>query len=501
MRARPGFGLLVSLSLVSSAACSPGVGQAPTGAPVATPSAGASAAPSGPASAAPSPTPSSAAYHRAYQLGVEAYTYGLPLLITDATFKTMTSVNVSQGAYGPVNQFNHVRSSNTASSTAVVAPGATSLSSIAWLDLTAEPLVLHVPTVVGHDYVLALIDPYTENLRNFSNANGTKPGDYVIAGPGQQDAKIPAGTTRVTVDASRIWVIGSTQLKSEADVPAVNAIQDGYALTPLSQYGTNYQPPAPADPVTKVTEVAVPTGVAFFDTLGGLLAKFPPPAADQPELAKLDAVGIGPGKTPSADSSLDPDTLKGLADAVAAGRDAVAADVQQVYKADFPKHAGYLLGGFGSYGTDYTKRAVIATVGLGAFLPQQAIYAMAWSDSAGKPLTGANPYVLRMTAAPPSQEGWSVTVYNLQGGLEANALNRYAFTDTSNLAKNADGSIDIWLSAGQPDTAAQQQNWLPVIAGRGFEVTWRLFAPNASAIAGILNGAGWQPPAIEVVGP
>ena len=482
MRAHPELGLLVSLSLVGAAACG-----------------GASSSPAASNTAASSP-PVSAAYEHAYNIGLEAYAYGLPLLTTNATFETMTSVNVSQGAYGPVNQFNNVRSANTASSTAVVAPGATSLSSIAWLDLTAEPMVLHVPTVKDHDYVLALLDPYTENLRNFSNASGTKPGEYVIAGPGQQGATIPPGAERVDVDATRIWIIGSTQLKGADDDGSVNAIQDGYTLTPLSRFGSDYQRPPPANPVTTVTMAAIPTGLAFFDTLGELLAAFPPPKGDAPELARLAAVGIGPGLTPSTDASLDDATVEGLTDAVAAGPASIAADVQQLYTSDFAKHAGYLLGGFGSYGIDYTKRAVIATVGLGAFLPQQAIYAMAWSDATGTTLDGSSSYVLHMAAAPPTQEGWSLTAYNLKGGLEANALNRYAFTDTSNLARNADGSIDIVLSATQPADAAAEQNWLPITAGQGFELTWRLFAPTQSAIGGILDGSGWQPPAITVSG-
>ena len=66
--------------------------------------------------------------------------------------------------------FNNVRSPNNAGSTAVVAPGATSLSSIAWLDLAAEPQVLHVPEVTDHFFVLALIDPCTENVVNLGTA-------------------------------------------------------------------------------------------------------------------------------------------------------------------------------------------------------------------------------------------------------------------------------------------------------------------------------------------
>ena len=153
---------------------------------------------------ASAPKQQSPDYQKGYRLGLDAYTYGLPLMVTNATYQTMTSVNVSNGAYGPVNQFNNVRGANNAGSKAVVAPGSTSLSSIAWLDLRDEPQVLHVPAVAGHYFVLALTDPYTENVRNLGTASNTKPGDYVIAGPGQHEVKLPAGTQRLDVDYSRI---------------------------------------------------------------------------------------------------------------------------------------------------------------------------------------------------------------------------------------------------------------------------------------------------------
>ena len=64
----------------------------------------------------------------------------------------------------------------------------------------------------------------------------------------------------------------------------------------------------------------------------------------------------------------------------------IEADTTQLVAQDSPKHNGYLLGGFGSYGTDYVERAVISQIGLGAFLPQQAIYAMTWSDASQQAL-------------------------------------------------------------------------------------------------------------------
>jgi hypothetical protein len=443
---------------------------------------------------------SSPEYRNAYRIGLEAYVYGLPLLVTDATYRTMTSVDVSQGAYGPANQFNNVRSANTSGSTAVVAPGATSLSSIAWLDLRAQPQVLHVPKVTGHYFVLAFIDPYTENLVNLGTASSTPPGDYVVVDPQQSDVALPSGTHRIAVDYSRIWIIGSTQLLGPDDVATVDTIQDGYTLTPLSDYGTTYRPTAPSNPRTTVTKHAPATGLQFFDELGAQLALFPPPAADATALAQFATVGIGPGRSPSTDVSLSSDTVRGLTDAVAAGPATIQQDTTSLYAAGFAKHAGYLLGGFGTYGTDYTQRAVISQVGLGAFVAHQAIYAMAWSDSASKALSGSSSYVLHLTSPPPTTEGWSLTIYNLKGALVQNSLNRYAFTNLSTLSKNSDGSIDIYLQASQPAGAAKTANWLPTPAGQGFEATWRLFAPTPSDIPGILGGSGWQPPAITATG-
>lgn len=441
--------------------------------------------------------PESPDYAKGYQLGLDAYTYGLPLLVTNATFQTMTSPNVSVGAYGPVNQFNSVRSLNNPGSKAVVAPGSTGLSSIAWLDLSAGPQVLHVPEVTSHFFNIALVDPYTENLTNFGTAASTKPGDYVITGPGQKDAQIPAGTTRVDVDYPRIWVIGSTQLKGPSDVAAVNKIQDQYTLTPLSKYGTAYSPPQASKPDTTVIQYSVPTGLQFFDELGQQLKLFPPPAADAPELAKLAEVGIGPGMTPSTDSKLSSETVRGLTDAVAAGPALIKKDTQALFAEGFDKHNGYLLGGFGRYGTDYRKRAVITAIGLGAVVPQQTIYAMSWSDHDMNPLSGSTPYVLHMASMPPTNEGWSLTLYNLQGALIQNSIGRYAFSPASNLTKNADGSVDIYLQSAEPTSSAQAANWLPTASGQGFEVTWRLIGPQPNEVNGILGGSGWQPPAIQ----
>jgi len=438
-----------------------------------------------------------AEYNRAYSLGLEAYTYGLPLLETNKTFLSQTSINVTNGSgYGPVNQFNSVRNLAGPASTAVVAPGSNGLSSIAWVDLTHGADILHVPNVHNHKFVLALVDPYTNDFKNLGTVSNTRSGYYVIAGPGQHNVQIPAGTQRIDVNYTRIWIIGSTQLKGKSDLAAVHSIQNGYTLTPLSQFGNNYHPKPPVHPNTTVKTYQLPTGLQFFDTLGQLLKKFLPPAADDPELRQLAQVGIGPGMMPSHNRHLSSSTLSGLKAAVAAGPAKITSDAEQLFMAGFAKHDGYFLGGFGQYGTNYELRAVIAQVGLGAVTSSQTIFALALTDHSLKALAGSTNYVLHMPSAPPVNEGWSVTIYNLKGALVQNPLNRYELSNASQLVHNSDGSVDIYLQATQPTNPARVSNWLPTPAAAGFEVIWRLIAPKPSAIPSILNGTGWQPPAI-----
>lgn len=220
------------------------------------------------------------AYQSAYALGLQAYIYGLPLLETHKTFVTQTSVTVSNGdGYGPVNTFNNVRNLTNPDSKTVVAPGSNGLSSIAWLDLTHGPEVLHVPRVHGHSFVLALLDPYTTNLRNLGTANSTRPGYYAILGPGQHGMPLPPGTGRIDVDYSRIWIIGSTQLKGRRDLANVHRIQDGYTLTSLAAFVGCVQPRPARAPQDEGAQLLAAAGPALLRRPGPPARALPAPRA------------------------------------------------------------------------------------------------------------------------------------------------------------------------------------------------------------------------------
>ena len=70
-----------------------------------------------------------------------------------------------------------------------------------------------------------------------------------------------------------------------------------------------------------------------------------------------------------------------------------------------------------------------------ANLVQDAIYPTCTVDADGQPLTGANRYVLHFDKGmtPPVNAFWSLTLYDQQGYMVANPINRNAIGDRSGL--------------------------------------------------------------------
>ncbi len=444
-------------------------------------------------------------YDQGYALGSKAYEYGIPIVDTDRIFRTNTSVSKPDHAGdAPVNQFSHADALAKPENRDVVAPNHDTLYSIAWLDLKRQPQILHVPKM-HRFYVFELVSPWTENFRNIGTITGQQDGgDFAIVGPGF-DGKLPRGVTKVKSPYNRVWMIGRTYIKDEADTKRVNKIQSKYGLQPLKTFGTDYAPPVikPVDTTVDHPPIAGfgagEDPLAFYTALGKQMKKFPPPAADDPLLQELTAIGVGPGLDPATNTSLSADTLQGMRDAVTQGPANVQAEIAKHYVADFALHNGYLIGNIGNYGTDYTLRAMTDKVGVGALKPRIAIYAFTQTAYDLSPLTGSSRYVLHIPADHlpiPAKQFWSVTMYDANVFLVPNPLDRYLINNRSDLHYNPDGSLDIYVQSNQPSDPQQTQNWLPSPSdGGGFRLIWRFYEP-AEARAGILDGSGWQPPKV-----
>ena len=154
----------------------------------------------------------------------------------------------------------------------------------------------------------------------------------------------------------------------------------------------------------------------------------------------------------------------------------------------------------GGWGTDYTARAIGDRLGIGGQRASIATYPVTLFDDAKAPLTGSNRYVVHIPKSSlpiPVKAFWSLTMYDTNSFFVPNPLNRYLINNRSQLMRNPDGSIDIYVQHDPPSNPAQASNWLPAPAsGSGFRLIWRLYDLDR-AVFGVLDGSGWQPPPVQ----
>jgi hypothetical protein len=437
----------------------------------------------------------------AAEIGVSAYIYGYPLVTIEMTRRVMTNVAAIEGSRGPMGHFVNLKEYPTAAFRDVTAPNADTLYSSAWLNVGQEPYVLSIPDEGDRYYLMPMLDAWTNVFQvPGKRTTGGKAQKYLITGPGWS-GEVPEGMAEFKSPTSLVWIIGRTYCTgTRQDYEAVHAIQSQYSVVPLSAYGKPYTPPqGTVDPSIDMKtavrdQVNRLDAATFFQTLVSLMKDNPPAKADAPILERMARIGMVPGR--------DFD-LRKLDPAVARSLQGVPKIAQEKIMAHFPR-AGVNKNGWtyttnaGTYGTDYLQRALVAAIGLGANLPQDAIYPTSEVDSEGKPYDGTSRYVMHFPKGqtPPVKGFWSLTMYNGQYFFVENRINRYTVSSRSDFQCNDDGSLDIYIQNESPGKG-KEPNWLPAPSGK-FILMLRLYWPQETSPS-IIDGT-WTPPAVTRAG-
>ena len=122
----------------------------------------------------------------AHAIAVDAYLYLYPLVIMDLTRKQSTNVEPGKEfAKGPMNEFANVPAYPPASFKGVVRVNFDTLYSIAWLDLTNEPMIVSAPNTDGRYYLLPMLDMWTDVFASPGwRTTGTQAGTFLVTPPG-----------------------------------------------------------------------------------------------------------------------------------------------------------------------------------------------------------------------------------------------------------------------------------------------------------------------------
>ena len=405
------------------------------------------------------------------------------------------------------NVFIHARELLGAGASRVVTPNNDTLYTNAWLDLSRGPVVIAVPDTADRYYVLGLLDFWTNPFAHIGRrTTGTNAGRFLVAGP-HWSGEIPPGMTLVSCPTDHAWIIGRIMVEGPEDVPAVNALQDGFELCTLAAWqrgeafagdviDAGMDPKAPLEPAR------------FLAVVERALRENAPPPGEQALLADAWRLGLRAGgptdeaQRSGIESLPEPVAERAWARAIRIGTALLRADGSDTAQPDVPaSQAGStdaggntdprggwsapLLLGEG-FGQDWYRRAVVAMKYIGALASEEAFYPMAHRDSNGRPLSGAHRYRIRFPAGeePPVDAFWSLTVYDSRDFmLVPNPIDRYRIGDRSRgLARDEDGALTLWIQHVPPEPA-RAPNWLPAPAGR-FYLCLRAYQPHATMLDG-----------------
>jgi hypothetical protein len=372
----------------------------------------------------------------------------------------------------------------------------------------AGPIVLEVPPAGPDGSITGSIDDCWQTAIEDVGPAGVdkgKGGKYLILPPDYPDHKDkpPAGYISLQAYNYQGYALLRSILKtsSEADIAKAVAYGKQVKLYALSQAA---HPPATQfiDAIDVVYDSTLPWDMRYFESLNRIIQTEPWLTRDKAIIDQLKSIGIEKGKPFNPDAKMQ-DILK------AAALEAHAWLADQYEHSYFPPpyyDGGHfyvpvshdVIEGLQTFYADPDKypvdgRGVAYTLGFfsAKHLGAGQFYLMTFTDKDGHHLEGNSNYRLNVPANAPVTQYWSATVYD--GDTHALVRNMQwasRSSQTPNLQKNADGSVDIYFGPKAP--AGKDTNWVPTAPNRRFEVLFRLYGPQKP-----LFDKTWKLPDIE----
>lgn len=437
-----------------------------------------------------------------YSLALQAAIYGWPLYEM-RRMQAATSPRRAPGlgfagdepdsAMRWCNVFIHTRELLGAGTSRVVMPNNDTLYTNAWLDLSADPLVIDVPDMEDRYYVLGFLDFFTNPYAHVgTRTTGQGAGRVLVTGPrwaGDVPAEFLAPGRHLRSATPWNWIIGRILVDGEADIANVAALQEGFRIRTLAaaQAGSDV---GAARRFEATCDARARLSVAHFVRQVNLaLLDNPPPSCDGALLALFARIGLGVGAEESARQLQQPSTTAAWERALATAHELLGRSAHQI-AAEPDARRGWsrsmMVLGEG-FGQDFLARAFVARQGIGALAPQEAMYPRCETDAEGQPLHGAHRYTMRFAPGrlPPVNAFWSITLYSARDYfLVANPIDRYSIGDrTPGLQHDADGGLTLTIQQAPPSDAVARANWLPAPADEFF-LCLRAYLPREEMVDG-----------------
>ena len=435
----------------------------------------------------------------ARMLGQFFYVWGWPMADTHARAAVMQKVP-EPGLQGgilpiaPLNSLSMLTDYIDPAQRFVAAPNQDVVYGLASLALDREPVVVQVPDFGNRFWVFQVCDQRTDSFAKLGKMYDTKPGFYLLVGPGWKGTT-PQGITQVFHSPTNTAFVIPRAFVDDTpeDKAALQPQLNGIGVYPLSKFDgkvktTDWKKtphfPAAAGGSGETQWVDPNT---FFDLLPTLLDEVPPLPGEESIYTQ--------GRTLVAAAKNNPALKKELvAAATETEQNLIRGELFQWRNQGVSLPHGWTAQVNASqWGVDYLTRASAARANIFSNAPQETMYFALDLGPDGKRLSGAKDYTITFAkgAVPPVKGFWSLTMYNKDHFFEQNEIHRYSVgTKNKGLKYAADGSLTIYMSHKKPTDPDQLANWLPSPGGE-YSIYIRAYWPDQA----ILNHT-WTPPAV-----
>ncbi|MBR1149504.1 DUF1254 domain-containing protein [Bradyrhizobium sp. JYMT SZCCT0428] len=315
--------------------------------------------------------------------------------------------------------------------------------------------------------------------------------------------QVPSGYEALQPETWGSYGLIRSNLKShgDADVAKSVAYAKQIKVYPLSQA---FNPPATT--FTDVKDILFDTTIrfdeSFYTNLDRMVQSEPWLDRDRAMIDQLRSIGIEKGKPFAPDAKTKQAFKEGIAEAhawMAAKYDGGLPPFFEGTHWTFPGHpelikaAGDNFNDPNAYPVDWRGVAyhyayiALKRMGAGQF------YLINIKDKDGADYEGVKTYRLRVPAGVPIEQYWSLTAYDRDThALIKNVDRASRASNASDVKKNSDGSVDIYVGAKAP--AGQEANWIPTDPARKFELMFRLYGPKKEFFDKV-----WKLPDVEAI--
>jgi hypothetical protein len=432
------------------------------------------------------------------QMGRSIYFWAWPMMNIHnrkVTFEKLPGQGYLGGVLpvAPANSLTMLRDYIDPAERAVACPNQDVVYGLGIFDFTKEPVVVQVPDFGDRFWVYQVVDERTDSFAHLGKMYSTKPGFYLMTGPGW-NGTVPNGITGVFHASTKLGVVIPRVFKQSTpeDTQAIQPLISQITMYPLSKFNGQMQ----TMDWTKIPNIPVPGGggqeetkwvvpETFFDELSDVLNEVPPMPGEDHWYTTAHEILDAAQKDPKLKTAL-----------VASATDAeknIVTPLFQFHNYGLPLPDNWTTQKNGAaFGTDYYTRTAVAKSNIFVNTQNETKYFYQDLDKDGGRLNGAHSYTVTFPAGqlPPVKGFWSLTMYNEHHFFEPNKLIRYSLgTKNKDLQKNPDGSLTIYVSTAPP-SQDKMTNWLPAPKG-DFSLYVRSYWPEEA----ILNGT-WTPPAV-----